>query len=264
MTNKRVAIITAVFGSYEKTLKPCVEQTVPCDFICFTDRDEITNTGPWTIDRTRHHERSLAETDTSFPNSFTRNNHSFNVAKFYKQNFHNIPCLAAYTYIFWVDATIELTHPRLIETCIEILRQGSPIVSVAQDIRGGKLEKEVEASRGNQKYSSTSWFGQSQPVQDVVRQCRAYLDEGYTDAFFKDEKNRSAGLWTTCFIGFDMEKSCTVPFLDAWYMETLRHTTQDQVSFPFVAWKHGLKPHGLPDVSKTNRNMYMKRHGHGR
>ena len=36
-------------------------------------------------------------------------------------------------------------------------------------------------------------------------------------------------------------------FLDLWYLQTLKYTTQDQIGFPYVVQKTKLIPYTLPD-----------------
>lgn len=289
----RVAVITALYGTgYETSLKPVVPQTLPCDLICFTDVPETElrrpprhpTTTTWDVDRTPYHDLCPSRVDartTATPNSLANNRHTFNVAKYYKQSFHNIPRLrdGGYDIVVWLDATVEVTHPRLVETCADLLlsrqRHRSslsstsppPLVSIVQEKRGGVLAREVEASARDDKYRSTRWFGQAQPFQDVRRQYEQYLQRGFREGWAKettDDSRAAAGIWTTCLVAFDMRHPGTLPFLDDWYLQTLRHTTQDQVSFPFVCWSRGTRPASLPDIATRNENAYMRRHPHGR
>ena len=48
-------------------------------------------------------------------------------------------------------------------------------------------------------------------------------------------------------VAWNMRHPKTKPTLDLWSMQTLIHTTQDQISFPYVIWKKNNKPHVLPD-----------------
>jgi hypothetical protein len=58
------------------------------------------------------------------------------------------------------------------------------VASWQQERHLGRLE--VEARFALQpKYTSTGWFGQPQPYQDVVAQYRRYMRRGYTDAHWK-------------------------------------------------------------------------------
>ena len=58
-------------------------------------------------------------------------------------------------------------------------------------------------------------------------------------------------------------------FLDLWYLQTLKYTTQDQIGFPYVCQKMNLLPYTLPNTEITGNNphtntmLYIK-HGHGR
>ena len=63
------------------------------DFICFTDNKNITNHG-WAIDTTPYHLLNKSEIDhNKYTNSLCNNMHTFNIAKYYKQSFKNIPVL---------------------------------------------------------------------------------------------------------------------------------------------------------------------------
>jgi hypothetical protein len=79
----RVAIISAVIGTYEKTAKPFPKQTIPTDFIMFTNNPKLINSGNWTIDHTPYHITQSSSLDTGqFINSFSKNRHTFNIAKY--------------------------------------------------------------------------------------------------------------------------------------------------------------------------------------
>ena len=51
----KVVFITAIYGNYEKTVKRFMRQTIPTDFICFTDNPNIRSNG-WIIDSTPYHD----------------------------------------------------------------------------------------------------------------------------------------------------------------------------------------------------------------
>ena len=52
----KIAFITAIYGGYEKSVKQFVRQSVPADFICFTDDPSIRPNG-WKIDSTPYHDQ---------------------------------------------------------------------------------------------------------------------------------------------------------------------------------------------------------------
>lgn len=75
-----------------------------------------------------------------------------------------------------------------------------------------------------------------------------YWDELRAEEGSSIQERVEYGLWCTCFVAWNMKRQPqTKTFLDAWAMENRRHTTQDQVSFPFVVQKLGNHPYSLPD-----------------
>jgi hypothetical protein len=73
----KVCFITAIYGNYESTCKKFIEQTIPTDFICFTDNPEILSNG-WIIDTTPYHLENKSSLDTdNYINSLSNNKHSF-------------------------------------------------------------------------------------------------------------------------------------------------------------------------------------------
>jgi hypothetical protein len=168
-------------------------------------------------------------------NSLANNQHSFNRSKFIKLNLHRLPELAEYDVVVWLDGSIEITNPSCAEACLKMADAGHCIVLFEHEFRS-KLYDETCASHFC-RYTSTNWNGQAQPYQDVDSQYRQYVSEGFVDV----------GLWITCFVSFDMRRKESHAFLQEWNAQNLRYTTQDQIGFPFVCWKLGIKPHTLPD-----------------
>lgn len=243
----KIAVITAIYGNYESTCKAFAKQSVPCDFICFTDNPEIQN-NDWVIDTTPYH---LQHTpfEGSYINSIDNNKHTFNMAKYYKQSFINIPRLQKYDCIVWVDGTIAITSKDMARYILSKIYTHK-IVAWAHH-RKGVLMSEVKASMNPAcgRYCVTKWFNQTQPYQDVMAQYDAYKSQGYTHEYFNDQRkmNREAGLWCTCFIAFLKGDDEVVKFLNHWYLQTLTYTTQDQIGFPFSVQKCGMVPLTLPN-----------------
>lgn len=267
----RIAFISAVYGNYESTAKPFARQTVGADFIMFADNPNIDSAGHgWIVDTEpyhRTHPSPLHSEDQH--NSFANNGHSFNVAKYYKQAFMNIPRLQRYDAVVWIDGTIQVTEPRAAEAVLARLDSGVGIVAWEHEWREGRLLSEVEASVESERYNSTYWNNQAQPVQDVRAQYVAYLEDGYDEGLWKrvNPGRQNFGVWITCMVAFDVRQQRVRSFLDLWYLQTLKHTTQDQVSFPFVVQKLYLLPYTLPDnefagTPHERTDMYIK-HGHG-
>ena len=110
-----ICFITAIYSDYEKSCKKFVKQTIDTDFICFTDNINIINNG-WKIDTTPYHivNKSKIDDDT-YTNSICNNKHTFNIAKYYKQSFSDIPILDKYDIIVWLDGTIEIIYNKTSE-----------------------------------------------------------------------------------------------------------------------------------------------------
>ena len=113
--NAKICFITAIYGNYEASCKKFVKQTVDTDFICFTNNPSIIANG-WIIDTTPYHIQNKSKIDNGrFKNSISKNKHTFNIAKYYKQAFQNIPILQQYDVVVWLDGTIEIIYDKTSE-----------------------------------------------------------------------------------------------------------------------------------------------------
>ena len=91
----------------------------------------------------------------------------------------------------------------------------------------------------------------------------AYVAEGFTDHWYEElddeqlkvyprygmAKRPTTGLWITCFVAWDMRAKETPLLLDEWWLQNMRHTTEDQISFPYVLWKYKVLPTTLQTES---------------
>lgn len=283
MTDKdqtKICFITAIYGNYEATVKSYVQQTIPADFICFTDNANIKNeNNGWIIDTTPYHDIHPCPFDDpqQHVNSLSKNRHTFNIAKYYKQQFQRIPRLSDYECVVWVDGTIEIIYDKTSEYIMDHIYDYK-MIGWHHEWRNGILRREVFESAQAVRYNSTVYNNQEQPFQDVVKQYNDYIEEGYTDDFFKnlepiDHEKRAHfsphfGVWITCFVAFLNVNPLISQFLDEWYLQTLKYTTQDQIGFPYVCQKLGFVPYTLPDGEITGNcphvgtQFYLKReHG---
>jgi hypothetical protein len=263
-----ICFITAIYGSYEKLCKQFVNQTIDTDFICFTDNSDIISNG-WIIDTTPYHLMNKSELDNdTFTNSLCNNTHTFNIAKYYKQSFSNIPILEKYDVIVWLDGTIEVIYDKTSEYILKNIYK-EKIIGWHHEGRHGQLRGEVDASHF-ERYTSTYWNNQHQPYQDIDYQYKCYLDDDYNDLYFKYMNSHTPhfGVWITCFVAFLHKDDDVRKFLDLWYLQTLKYTTQDQIGFPYVCQKTDLIPFTLPnneiygDCPHSNTMFYIK-HQHG-
>lgn len=295
--NAKVAVITAIYGAYEASCKDYAKQTVPTNFICFTDNINIINKR-WIIDTIPYHLLQLYQEYMNNTihdddiNSFHHNLHNFNIAKYYKLSFHHIPILKQYDVVIWVDGTVKITNPQTIEIILKIMEDGEKeqqnqeihedertfldqrLMTVFDLVRNRDLKTEVDASLTLQRYNSPQFYDHVQPVQPIMEQYEAYLQQGYSKDFWEDlfqstinrlksvnssktiDVRTQYGVWNTCFISFHLKRKIiekngqvkTVQqFLDLWYAHNRRYSTQDQVSFPFIVQTLGIYPYGLPE-----------------
>ena len=266
----KICFITAIYGNYELSCKPFAPQTENTDFICFTDNPNIARNG-WKIDTYPYHIHCKNELDDgAVVNSIKNNKHTFNIAKYYKQSFRLIPALKRYDVVVWIDGSIEITCDKTSEYILNRIYD-KKIIGWHHERRGGILKNEVDASSEFYRYISTFWNGQSQPIQNVDFQYQRYLEDGYSESFFRElrPENPHFGVWLTCFVAFLMTDPEVVKFLDLWYSQTLKYTTQDQVGFPYVCQKTNLIPYTLPDEEVRGEfphqmtDFYIK-HEHGK
>ena len=267
--NVKIAFITAIYSNYEASCKPFIKQTIPTDFICFTDNKNIVNNG-WIIDTTPYHYNNKSSIDNNtYLNSLSNNTHTFNIAKYYKQNFYNIPILQKYDCIVWIDGSIEIINPNTSKWIMENIYTHK-IIGWEHEHRNGILKNEVEAST-DKRYTSNFWNNQYQPIQNIKLQYDTYINNGYDENYFKNiDKNRNnLGVWLTCFVAFLKNDSDVKHFLDEWYLQTLKFSTQDQIGFSYVCQIQKIIPYTLPDNNikglkpHENTDFYIK-HSHGK
>jgi hypothetical protein len=265
-TSTEVAIITAVYGGYEKQCQLYAKQSILTDFYCFTDDDSITGRG-WFIDNIPYHLLELVNeflhNELDELNCYHSNLHPFNIAKFYKQRFLHIPMVAAknYSYIIWLDGSMITRHPHLSSIIRDLFLQNPSFsLTIFEHGRNNNLSLEVDYSLKSEKYTTSNWRNISQPLQQVKEQYDEYLKDGYTDGYWEGIKERwgwksraDYGVFVSCFLAFNMKKKDNlqrneeVPrFLNAWAYENIHFSTQDQVSFSYVSFKTGISPLPLP------------------
>eukprot|EP01033_Poteriospumella_lacustris_P008223 gene8223-5924_t len=328
LSELRIAFVTTLIGTYEHSCKEPVDQSLPVDFIAYTDTVFHSTFGAnnskvaynkWKrVDADRYRfgldERDRSPEDV---NSLLKNQHPFNRAKVFKLNLHRLPELKGYHIVIWLDATLKIINPETAAYMVEYLcgyanvvkshrrvvrpyaRQKrfnhtvprdvefdartyrpSPIVSFEHDnLRRNGLADEVMASAHLPKYSSTEFDSMAQPIQNVTHQYERYRDEGYADSFFERDGNykpkmidgppeRYRAVFCTALVALNMQRPETATFLNLWWQQNLVYTTQDQVSFPYVAWKLNIHPYQLPDNrihgTALHNDLYFKTWHHQR
>jgi len=271
----KVAFITAIYGPYEATCKKIVDQSIDVDKICFTNVENL-EAHDWIVDRTPYHDlyKSDIDTDESMRNSIVNNSHTYNIAKYYKFQWHKIPVLKKYDVVIWLDGTIEITHPDAARMLADrALSYG--VCTWMHERHGGILKNEVNACSRDKRFCTTNWFGQDQPFQPVMEQYNSYVTEGYTDAFWKNFSrkegrgdNRNFGVWLTCMISWSTNNKDAINLNNHIYHELRKWTTMEQICLPKVAQDLNYVPYTLPDNEITGnhphgRSLIHIKHRHG-
>jgi hypothetical protein len=264
----RVAFISAVYGGYESTLKPFFRQSIPSDFICFTDLPETIASHGWIIDRTPYHRTIRVPYDSPDKvNSLSHNDHPMNIGKFYKIAFPLIPRLQQYDVVIWLDGTIMITNATVAESLLKLVNSGESLM-LFEHWRDGSLFDEAKSSWVYNKYNSTKFAGFSQPRQEIRKQYDTYLELGYDHSLWKQIRpsRPQYGLWITCFVGLNMRDPRIPKLLSLWYEHILNFTTQDQISFSFVTQALGVYPYSFPNdevvgTGQINTWFFKSEHG---
>ena len=268
----RICAVTAIFGTYERTLKqPAEQRDYPLKLFAFTNRDDLV-AGAWTV---------IKYTDTpimqfcrnGFRNSPCENGNFFNLGKFYKMQMHQIPEIRSNCDVaIWFDASVQITNPDFAKIIAEKVQMGQNLL-VFRHARGGSMQAEADASIASDRYHTTVAYGMSQPFQDVNMQMVAWKAEGFAEHWWRSDPTLAEvkfdpefGMWVTCMVVFDFRRRETIPFLNLWWDQNLRHTTQDQMTFAYAVWKTRTLPLTLPfgDIAGDfgSNTLYQKR-SHG-
>jgi hypothetical protein len=160
----KIAIITTAIGKSEKRTKCHVQQTIDADYYCFSDNQELQNPGNWTLDYAPYHIMNLSKIDNgNYRNSLGRNTHTYMVHKFSKMQFHRIPRLRSYNMILWMDMTITITKPDLLERLRSIFQVNSRKQLILRShiaTRRCTIQTEVQVSVADHRWRYTFMMNQ--------------------------------------------------------------------------------------------------------
>lgn len=284
--------ITAMLGDYEKTPKEPMEPLDPqFPLFLITDQEHLlhppsnTTTSAWTrvrVNSSLWQEDCIDDEYVGARNNPCDQPFLFNIGKFYKMQFHRIPELieAKCNVVIWFDGTIQIKTGAFMEIMADRAERGHNFVVYVQDGNtpewtDGQVSTEVKRSNFNKYLGKWTGFG---PHQHVDIQYQYYLWMGFRERWFENrtwfqdamgiEANyRKYGLYVTCMVMFDLRRNETIPFLDCWWRENILRSTQDQVSFPYCAWKLNVAIHALPDaeapLGSYEDNTYYRKMKHG-
>ena len=204
-----------------------------------------------------------------YVNSLSRNNHTYNICKFYKMNFYLFKRLKRYNYVVWIDGSLHLHNPESVRLMYNKLISGANIIIFEQSWKTLKTEVTMSSPPNSNRYMTTMYNNQPQPFQDVHKQYEVYLDNGYKEELWRALQPHRPfyGLWATCMMAYNMQIPNSLLFLRNWYFHNLRFTTVEQVSLPFISQMLQIFPYSLPDEdirgTYFGNSVYSKKVGHG-
>jgi hypothetical protein len=241
---KEIAIVTSQFGDYDLKSDIDVDCANFVDWYYFTDTECVSDIRKCVVGK--YHENV---DDDSIHNR----NYNMMYAKYYKVQALHIDLLQKYKYVVWMDSSIQITNRNFVNDLVKTIQRDNSCEFWSFDhwIRKSVVD-EMQLSETLDKYAN----------QDLANQVNTYLERGYPDTQLYE-------------CGFFVYKNTARvrALMDDWWREILTHSFQDQLSFPYVAWKNGIVPRLLnePNFIKgdgslkgsvwNNRKIgYVRRH----
>lgn len=146
---------------------------------------------------------------------------------------------APYDHVIWIDANMQVVSGNFVQGAVGSLRDG---IAAWAHPRRRCVYDEIEASLGAEAQ------GGRYDHLPLREQGAAYRAEGFPEQW---------GLWATGTLVWTPESARLLG--DEWYEECCKWGYQDQVSFPVVCWRHGVRP-GVFPLGQTE-GRYHKRQG---
>jgi len=211
-----VVVYTANIGGRDHPHQQA-DQDIDVDWRYFTDAHDTPIEGPWKIlDVKRGHGHNI-------------DRHPNLAAKWWKTH-----PFVSYKYAIWIDASMEITSPAFAREAIDSLK-GAPLATFRHP-RRTTIAAEVEASLGSEGQGGRY---ERLPLRE---QLAAYQQEGFPDDVGLYACGTIVWTWEARGIGED------------WWRECVQWGYQDQISFPVVCWRAGIRPSTFPIPQIESRN----------
>ena len=216
---KKIAIITSNYGNYDTLINHNIHYK-NVDWFCFTDQN-IEST-QWSIITKPYHLMDITDGKNSFK-KIMKNPSIYNMmsAKYYKMNYHKIDILKNYDYIVWIDTRIALKY-EFIPFIFSMVYHKYKLINFKHSIHSNILD-ELNTSLLQQRYID----------QDINEQYKIYIKDG-----FKDD----IGLFENGIIIRALNDKITNKIFEDWWEHNVKYSFQDQISYPYILWKHNKKP----------------------
>ena len=234
---KKIAIITSIYGNYDNfKSQDNVRGSDKVDWYCFTDNAKIKASEKWKIITTPYH--SVINSDYLQYKNYYNNINSVKVknmmsAKYYKLQSHHVGLLQKYDYYIWIDGSIFLRDD-FIKNITDLINEDYNLINFKHSVRDN-IKDELSASM-YAKYDN----------QNLKYQYSQYIKDGFED---------NVGLFeNTIFIRKNV--SHINALFDLWWVHNLKYSFQDQISYPYVLWKSGIKVDKVIHENVFNNEKY--------
>lgn len=221
----RICIYTSIYGKYDNLLQP-VEQSVPCDFLCFTEAPWPRQIGAWRVIRS----------------GLNAGLHPRMRAKYFKVLSHRVfpgGRLAwrfdlcgrrpRYDAILWVDGCLRIKDPHFAEAFAGHIGGTGWSMFIHPD--RDCVFKELRQAAAQKKWSALP----------IAAQMEAYRAEGMPEG---------RGLMAATLIARAPTSPAVIRTNEAWWAEITKWCFRDQLSLPVVLWRLG------HDYDKVMMNLW--------
>lgn len=184
------------------TLKPVPKQNITATFYCITDNPKLSAPG-WKIILVNYPRKDL---------------HPRLRAKYFKMFPYEVPELNKKQITIYVDGSIQITSEKFVQYCVQNL--ASDMVLFKHPNRDCIYE-ELKASQSLEKYKT-------EPINEQI--------EAYKQLY-----PRNGGLYA-CGVLVRKHTEEVKRVMQSWWLENIKWSYQDQLSFPFVCKQHNFTP----------------------
>jgi GT2 family glycosyltransferase len=227
---KRIAVYTTIFSQYNYLL-PVPAQSEKADFFCICDT--IPEHGTATGSPGEGEQWKIIKTD--FP---TKDLPARLRAKFFKLFPWQIKEIDDYDIAIFIDGSIEITSPDFIRFCRESL--GDSTMALYKHPDRDCVFEEAATSTPLAKYRDQNIFGQ-------MAEYRMHLPI-------------NGGLYACGVMVRRIHSVQIREMMGAWWLEIIKWTTQDQLSFPLICKMFKYRPYTFP--GNQYKNAFFRVHWH--
>ena len=158
-------------------------------------------------------------------------------SKYYKMKHHKIDILDEYEYIVWLDARVRVKN-EFISLISSVIIHDYKLVNFKHS-KNSSIKEEVYESLSQERYVK----------QDVMGQYEEYRKDGYNDTVLFENG---------VFIRKVNEEINDL--FDEWWRHNVQYSFQDQISYPYVLWKHNQFPYTISkSIWKNNYTQVLIR-----